>query len=456
MGAPCERSADCASGVCIPRIDEPIGGGVKGVCTTACTADTDCVGGWKCQGTSSGVDLCHCKRQGLESLNGADDDCNGLVDDVCPLTQCFEWCVDTKTDPNHCGACLNQCIKGTCENGACTCKPGLTLCGSTCVDTERDVSACGKCGTVCEPSRECRSGSCLCGIAPCERVSATKLGLTGSSLSRVVAGKSRLAYVGNTGYSLNADLANWITKADGGGSGAIAFTRGQLRLAVADEDIVLATREQGGGPTSVVGCAGATCNCRDTASACRNVLSGDDPIAFAAHAGNAYWSLGDGTIKKCAITGCGGNPLTLATTPTRAEAIVVDDTGVYVAYGPTVARVDLTGGPVTELGAVPSAVSSLAIDGTTIYAGYGTGIATCAKTGCSGGAASFASSTSTVIDLKSRGADVWWQAAKTVYRCTKGASCLTPTVITTGTESFDVDGQFVYIATLRSIYSLGL
>jgi len=282
------------------------------------------------------------------------------------------------------------------------------------------------------------------------------LGLT-ASFSAVVAGRTRLGYVGNTGYSLNADVASWISKTDGGGGGGIAFTRGRLRVAFSDDDIVLAAREQSPGTISIVGCAGATCKCSDAASACRKVLSDDDPVAITAHGGNAYWSLADGSIKQCAVTGCGGNPLALATTSAKADAIAVDDTGVYVAYGLSLGHVPLGGGAVTELGAMPSAVTALAIDGSTIYAGHAGGVVACAKTGCLSGPTTFASSSAAVSNVKTNAAGVWWQAGQAVFRCAKGSSCATPTSVTaSGTESFAVDDQFVYIATRKSIYSLGL
>lgn len=84
---------------------------------------------------------------------------------------CNGLCVDTRTDPQHCGACNNACAPpkvcdatgchcpanrppcGTtccpvgqqCSNGIC-CATGLTNCGGQCVDLQTNASHCGLCG----------------------------------------------------------------------------------------------------------------------------------------------------------------------------------------------------------------------------------------------------------------------------------------------------------------------
>jgi hypothetical protein len=35
------------------------------------------------------------------------------------LTACPDGCVNTLTDPNHCGGCFNVCVFGNCVNGVC-------------------------------------------------------------------------------------------------------------------------------------------------------------------------------------------------------------------------------------------------------------------------------------------------------------------------------------------------
>ena len=46
------------------------------------------------------------------------------ADGCAGLTDCDGACVDTKTDPDHCGSCDNACVGGNaCEQGSCGC-PG--------------------------------------------------------------------------------------------------------------------------------------------------------------------------------------------------------------------------------------------------------------------------------------------------------------------------------------------
>lgn len=72
-------------------------------------------------------------------------------------------CVDTYSDPSHCGGCGQACgtgevctTPGTC---ASTCSGG-TLCGGRCVDTQRDDAHCGGCDQSCAAGERCALGSC--------------------------------------------------------------------------------------------------------------------------------------------------------------------------------------------------------------------------------------------------------------------------------------------------------
>jgi hypothetical protein len=145
-----------------------------------------------------------------EVCNGADDDCDGVVDegDLCPGEQtcCAGRCVTTGDDEANCGACGNRCAAGEtccggsclgegapctsslpgvcaagtqqCVDGAIVCEPGVrpgereevcngldddcdgvvdndtncgenTCCAGDCVDTDTDVRHCGACGNDC-------------------------------------------------------------------------------------------------------------------------------------------------------------------------------------------------------------------------------------------------------------------------------------------------------------------
>jgi hypothetical protein len=51
----------------------------------------------------------------------------------CPsdLTECSDKCVDTKIDPQNCGKCANACLHGAqCKNGICECAHQTEICGN--------------------------------------------------------------------------------------------------------------------------------------------------------------------------------------------------------------------------------------------------------------------------------------------------------------------------------------
>ncbi len=76
------------------------------------------------------------------------------------LTQCAEQCFDEQNDPNHCGGCNTSCDGGLCNAGTC-CAPGdNTLCSGQCTDTNDDNNHCGNCTTTCTNGKTCQNGSC--------------------------------------------------------------------------------------------------------------------------------------------------------------------------------------------------------------------------------------------------------------------------------------------------------
>ncbi|MCC7537115.1 MAG: hypothetical protein IT379_12915, partial [Deltaproteobacteria bacterium] len=72
-------------------------------------------------------------------------------------------CVDTGSDPGHCGACGTLCgDEEVCSLGECSagCASGLDACEGACVDLQSDRSHCGACLAECGDEQRCTSGAC--------------------------------------------------------------------------------------------------------------------------------------------------------------------------------------------------------------------------------------------------------------------------------------------------------
>jgi hypothetical protein len=134
----------------------------------SCAEAKDCGGGFECRAQAAGGGRCF--KAGacadVERCNGADDDCDGLIDEAFP---------------EQGGACASggagECAAGTtaCVAGALVCAPGRGPAAETCngkdddcdgmVDEAFDLMAdeahCGGCGRACDAGTSCLSGACL-------------------------------------------------------------------------------------------------------------------------------------------------------------------------------------------------------------------------------------------------------------------------------------------------------
>src|SRR5262249_20798524 len=106
---------------CDGETDEETGEGET--CDTASSGA--CKTGTKmCEG---GALMCIAPEAKTETCNGADDDCDGYVDNGFHLN----------SDNNNCGKCGVKC------------SAGATCCGGTCTDVMGDSNNCGVCGNHC-------------------------------------------------------------------------------------------------------------------------------------------------------------------------------------------------------------------------------------------------------------------------------------------------------------------
>ncbi|MCK6509412.1 hypothetical protein L6R29_05515 [Myxococcota bacterium] len=79
---------------------------------------------------------------------------------------CAGACVDTQTDPKHCGQCNNACeAVEVCQRGICSCPNGGRLCGGVCVDIQASAQHCGVCDAACLSGQICAGGLCQ---TPCK------------------------------------------------------------------------------------------------------------------------------------------------------------------------------------------------------------------------------------------------------------------------------------------------
>lgn len=95
-------------------------------------------------------------------------DCGWGEPCLCPSSQTLCGssagdCVDTSSDPEHCGSCDRVCPpSAACAGGACRCPGEMGIdCGGACVDAARDEAHCGSCGSACPVDEACADGRCL-------------------------------------------------------------------------------------------------------------------------------------------------------------------------------------------------------------------------------------------------------------------------------------------------------
>jgi hypothetical protein len=95
----------------------------------------------------------------------------------CPASTpdtCGAQCVNLQTDPANCGTCFHGCGLGSCLGASCVCDASptppntITFCPpdapttGRCVDTATSGANCGACGNVCVPNNVCSASSCQC------------------------------------------------------------------------------------------------------------------------------------------------------------------------------------------------------------------------------------------------------------------------------------------------------
>ncbi|WP_437534944.1 MXAN_6577-like cysteine-rich protein [Sorangium sp. So ce726] len=201
----CEAPYSVCDGTCVALHADPEH---CGACGQECPAGAACVQG-ACEPLGTGGDG--------GGGNGGGGDGGGSGDGGGPsecregryVKRCGDDCVDTRTDPNHCGKCDAQCLPGrACAGSMCrqTCLPGLTDCAGSCVDLAADPQHCGRCDRACDPGRPCEGGTCACSAEPSQDI--------GSAVPQRV-----------SGTTIGADDSRWLTCSEPGAADqAFLFT----------------------------------------------------------------------------------------------------------------------------------------------------------------------------------------------------------------------------------------
>ncbi|NMC70699.1 MAG: hypothetical protein GYA57_11615 [Myxococcales bacterium] len=98
-----------------------------------------------------------------DAPDGVEVDVSDTADVSCDpgLTPCGTACVDTRSDPQHCGGCETSCPRGAdCVDGVCTCPGELVECSTGCTDVLNDPRNCGSCEHRCPADSACEEGAC--------------------------------------------------------------------------------------------------------------------------------------------------------------------------------------------------------------------------------------------------------------------------------------------------------
>lgn len=143
--------------------------GAAGGCAESATlpANTNSAGGGRTSSSSGGFTIIPTDGGSTDGEGGVAGSATTTTSVACDagLKRCGPSCVDTLTNPLHCGDCGRPCLAdaNVCSNGTCICPADThAVCDGICSDLSKDLSNCGACGNFCASDRICSAGKCVC------------------------------------------------------------------------------------------------------------------------------------------------------------------------------------------------------------------------------------------------------------------------------------------------------